>query len=64
MECPSCQAYKTSYINLPQHIEVEIRAGLKKGEQPNSIAGRQQRLALMREHGVLDSFHVKGRFVP
>jgi hypothetical protein len=64
MECPSCQAHKTSYINLPQHLEVEIRGALKKGQQPNGLAARQQRLQLMRERGVLESFHVKGRFLP
>lgn len=64
LECPSCQAHKTCYINLPQHLEVEIRNALGKGELPNGIAARQKRLALMREHDVLNSFYVKGRFLP
>ncbi|MEL6179766.1 MAG: rubredoxin-like domain-containing protein [Myxococcota bacterium] len=64
MECPSCGAYKTAFIDIPQHLEVEIRSALKKGVSPNSAQARQQRLALMTEHNVFENFRVKGRFLP
>lgn len=63
MECPSCEAYKTSFINLPQHLEDEIRAGLKKAHF-NCTAAREQRLQMMSEQGFLKKFQVKGRFLP
>jgi hypothetical protein len=64
MECPSCEAYKTSFINSPQHLENQIRAALKKGQSPNNADARKQRLELLRQHGFLKTFHVKGRFLP
>lgn len=64
MECPSCGAYKTSFINIPQHIEVEVRDGLKRGVSHNSADARTQRLELMAENDAVSRFHVKGRFLP
>jgi rubredoxin len=64
MECPSCESYKTAFVNLPQHLENEIRAGLKKNQSFNSTAAREQRLALVEAHGVRQRFQVKGRFLP
>ncbi len=64
MECPSCEAYKTSFIDLPQHLEVAVRDKLGKKKLPNCTEGRQMRLALMQEHGFHQKFQVKGRFLP
>lgn len=64
MECPSCEAYKTSYVNLPQHIEADLRANLKKGQHFNATEVRQERLRVMREANAQDTFYVKGRFMP
>ena len=64
MECPSCEAYKTSFIDIPQHIERQVREKLKKGQRHNCTEARQQRLALMKDSGVMSQFQVKGRFLP
>ncbi len=64
MECPSCEAYKTSFINIPQHIENQVRAGLKKNQMFNRTEAREKRLGLMRENGFIERFQVKGRFLP
>ena len=64
MECPSCEAYKTGFIDIPQHIENTVRNELNKGAGPNCTQGRQRRLALMEEEGVTKRYHVKGRFLP
>lgn len=64
MECPSCGAYKTSFIDIPQHIEAKVRTGLKKNQSPNNTNAREQRLTLMAEEGVAQQFRVKGRFLP
>lgn len=64
MECPSCEAYKTNFINIPQHIENAVRDGLGKKKAPNCTEGRTERLRLMEEQGVTTRYHVKGRFLP
>ena len=64
MECPSCEAYKTAFINIPQHIEVQVRSELGKKDHFNITAARQRRLELMNEGGVFEKFMVKGRFLP
>jgi len=64
MECPSCEAYKTNFINIPQHIENTVRSTLKKGAAPNCTQGRTHRLELMEEQGVTKRYYVKGRFLP
>ncbi len=64
MECPSCEAYKTAFIDIPQHIEVAVREKLKKGQTPNCTSAREKRLTLMNEQGVTRRFRVKGRFLP
>ena len=64
MECPSCEAYKTSFIDIPQHLETQVRQALKKGQRHNCTAARAQRLELMKANGVMGQFRVKGRFLP
>ncbi len=64
MECPSCEAYKTAFIDIPQHLEAKVREGLKKDQAFNCTEARQQRLELMTQEGVDKRFRVKGRFLP
>ena len=64
MECPSCGAYKTAYIDIPQHIENEVRTSLNHGAAPNCTQGRRHRLRLMEEQAVTKRYQVKGRFLP
>jgi len=64
MECPSCEGYKTGFINIPQHIEVQVRSELDKNQHFNHTAARTRRLAMMQEAGVFEKFLVKGRFLP
>lgn len=63
MECPSCEAYKTSFVNLPQHLEMQVRAEFSE-VRPNATAAREHRLKLAEEAGVFENFMVKGRFLP
>ncbi|TVQ96057.1 MAG: hypothetical protein EA398_16455 [Deltaproteobacteria bacterium] len=62
MECPICEAYKTSFIDSPQHIEAEIRETFGD-DLANSAEARDARLARLREGGHLRGFRVKGRVV-
>ena len=62
MECPICEAYKSSFIDAPQHIEAKVIEAF--GEKAtNSADARAHRLELMREGGYLRRFRLKGRFV-
>ena len=61
--CPFCEAYKTSFIDLPQHLEAQIREA--HPDKPfNHADCRAMRKELMKEHGVLTSFRVAGRILP
>jgi hypothetical protein len=60
MECPICEAYKTSFIDTPGHVEAEIRE--THGDLPNRAEARAERLDKLRAGGFLRSFRVKGRF--
>ena len=59
MECPICEAYKTSFIDIPQHIEEQVRGDHK--DMINTDAARKQRLELLRAGGFTKRFRVKGR---
>ena len=63
MECPVCEAYKTNFIDLPQHLEQEIRTEFPD-LPPNHKTCRAKRLELMETHGVRDSNRVAGRVLP
>lgn len=58
MECPICEAYKTSFIDSPAHVEAEIREAF---DLPNSADARARRLEVLREHGYTRRFRLKGR---
>lgn len=59
MECPICEAYKTSFIDTPGHIEAAIREQF--GDLPNAAEARSRRLELLREGGYTRRFRLKGR---
>ncbi|MFT4705553.1 MAG: rubredoxin [Bradymonadia bacterium] len=62
MECPICEAYKSSFINAPAHVETMVREAT--GETLfNSADGRRLRLEKLKEGGHLRSYRLKGRFV-
>ncbi len=63
MECPACGAYKTAFIDIPQHIEQKVREEL--GENPpNHKENRARRLELMEEHDVRANNRAAGRVLP
>lgn len=59
MECPICEAYKSSFIDSPAHVEAAVRAD--HGDLFNGADARAQRLQLLKEGGYLRSFRLKGR---
>lgn len=60
MECPICEAYKTSFIDTPQHIEAELR-GEFGDDTTNTAQARAKRLTLLNEGGYLRTHRVRGR---
>ena len=60
MECPICEAYKTSFIDIPQHIEAAVIAEFG-ADGLNSAGARQRRRELVREGGYARTFRLKGR---
>lgn len=63
MECPVCEAYKTGFIDFPQHLEREIRQAFAS-VPPNHRDCRARRLVLMEENGVKAKARVAGRVLP
>ena len=63
MECPVCESYKTSFIDLPQHIEAQVREELPDNPH-NHRDNRARRIELIAEHKVLDNNRVSGRILP
>ncbi len=61
--CPFCEAYKTSFIDLPQHLEAKVREA-HPDQSFNHADCRAMRLELMREHGADASPRVAGRVLP
>lgn len=61
--CPSCEAYKTSFIDFPQHLEAQIRDA-HPGLPFNNAQCRAQRLELLRAHQVERKNRVRGRQLP
>lgn len=62
-ECPICEAYKTSFIDLPQHIEQLVREA-HSDIPPNHQTCREMRLELMDEHDVDSKRRAAGRILP
>jgi rubredoxin len=63
MECPVCESYKTSFIDIPQHIEREVRTEFDD-LPPNHIKCREKRLELMDANDVRKKNRVAGRILP
>lgn len=63
MECPTCAAYKTSFISFPQHLEKEIRDAFTE-VPPNHKDCRAKRLELIIEHNVKEKSPFAGRILP
>ena len=61
--CPVCEAYKTAFIDFPQHLEAKIREA-HPDKQPNHGEARKMRLELMKEHKVDRKNRVAGRVLP
>jgi len=63
MECPICEAYKTSFIDIPQNIERQVREEFPD-LPPNHKNCRARRLELMDANDVRAMSHVAGRVLP
>ena len=63
MECPVCEAYKSAFVDLPQHLEREIRTELA-GLPPNHRDCRKMRLRLMDDADVRKNACLAGRILP
>ena len=63
MECPACEAYKSAFVDLPQHLEREIRTEFEE-LPPNHRDCRKRRLELMEESGVQKNARFAGRILP
>lgn len=61
--CPVCESYKTSFIDIPQHLEGEVREE-HPDKSPNHKDCRQMRTRLMKEHDVDSKNRVSGRMLP
>jgi len=60
MECPICEAYKSSFIDTPQHIEAQLREEFGD-DNTNSAPARAKRLLVLREGGYLRTNRIRGR---
>jgi rubredoxin len=63
MECQTCEAYKTAFIDIPQHLEQKVREEFPE-LPPNHIECRNRRLELMKENNAFRKFSVAGRVLP
>lgn len=63
MECPICEGYKSGFIDIPQHLETEVREEHPE-KNPNHRACRELRLDLMQEHDADDQNTYAGRMLP
>lgn len=60
MECPVCGAYKTAFVDIPQHIEAALVEEFGE-DLTNSAAARKERLKRAREGGFMSHHRVQGR---
>lgn len=60
MECPICEAYKTSFIDTPQHIEAELIDRFGE-DNTNTAAARAERLNILRDRGLIKTYRIRGR---
>ena len=62
-ECPICESYKTNFIDIPQHLERELR---QEHEElpPNHATLRAARVELIKEHSLGRKRRAAGRVLP
>lgn len=63
MECQFCGSYKTAFIDMPQHLEKEVREEFPE-LPPNHRDCRKVRLSLMKRDKVNARATVRGRVLP
>ncbi len=62
-ECPLCESYKSNFIDIPQHLEAEVRKA-HEGMSFNHADARTMRLGLMTEHKADGMNRASGRILP
>lgn len=62
-ECPICESYKTSFMDIPQHLEQKIRADHRK-KPVNHAELRAARVALIAEEKLDSKRRAAGRILP
>ena len=63
MECPICESYKSNFIDIPQHIEQDVREK-HPDKNPNHRSCREMRLKLMQENDADEQNTYSGRVLP
>ena len=63
MECPFCEAYKAAFIEIPQHLEEQVREAFPDNPH-NHRDCRALRLELMEKEGVKTKSRIAGRVLP
>lgn len=59
-ECPLCEAYKSAFVDTPQHIERELTEKYGEGNT-NAADARAERLSILRENGYLKNNRFRSR---
>ena len=62
-ECPLCEANKTNFIDIPQHIEKGLRE-TNTAMPSNHAEMRTLRCAAIKEHGLDAQRRAAGRILP
>ncbi len=62
-ECPICESYKTSFMDIPQHLEQGVREA-HADLPPNHADLRAARVALIKEHKLDRTRRASGRILP
>lgn len=61
-ECPLCEAYKSAFIDTPQHIERELVETHGDGNT-NTAEARAERLNILREQGLMKNSRFRSRML-
>ena len=62
-ECPICESYKTNFMDIPQHLERDLRAE-HEALPVNHGEVRAARVALILEHNLDRQRRAAGRLLP
>ncbi len=62
-ECPVCEAYKTNFMDIPQHLEQELREE-HKDLPKNHATIRAKRVDLIKENNLDRTRRAAGRILP